>query len=526
MDTTSYGRDRLATKATVVVALVMMAETLIDGSGLGAVTGGFALTWLAMLVATRRALVRVVATRLAAIAAALFALVLVDDPSLLAWTMFWIALSMAALLPRRGLDDALVWACRLAWHALAGVISPLRDLARIAAIRDRRRSGPAGIHAVIRALVLPLGGGAIFLALFASANPLIDHAFAQIVLPDTWTVAWRTLLAAFVIVGAWASLRPIAAATRLTRDTDRPTLSALDPGVATLMLSLITFNAIFLIENVLDLVFLWNGAGLPASVTMADYAHRGAYSLIVTALLAALFVLVALRPDSASARSPAVRRLVALWIGQNLMLVASSALRTLDYVDAYGMTSLRLSALAWMGLVAIGLALIGWRLFAGRSTAWLINANALTAAIVLALASVIDLGATAAGWNARIALTQGKSGPPLDLCYMARLGRSGVVSLATLERHARTPGLRDRLAWLRWQAQSDMIEVQANWRSWTFRDARRLGAVEAIVGVGPPVLRAAPDGRGCDGSITPAPIMPAPVAPPPAPTPLTGGTQR
>ena len=526
MNMTLYRRDRLATKAMAVVTLVAIAEILVDGTSLGAVTGGFALAWLAMLVGIRRALPRVTSARFSAIIAALFGLALVDDPSLLAWTMFWVALSMAALLPRRRFDDALVWACRLAWHALSGVISPLRDLARIAAIRDRTRSGPGDIYAVIRALVLPVGGGAIFLALFASANPLIDNAFAQVVLPDSWTVVWRTLLAAFVIVGAWASLRPIAAATRLARDTDRPTLSALDPGVATLMLSLITFNAIFLIENVLDVVFLWSGAGLPAGVTMADYAHRGAYSLIVTALLAALFVLVALRPGSAGARSPAVRWLVALWIGQNLMLVASSALRTLDYVDAYGMTILRLSALAWMGLVATGLALIGWRLFAGRSTAWLINANALTAAIVLALASVIDLGATAAGWNARIALTHGKSGPPLDLCYMARLGPPAVVSLATLERHARAPELRDRLAWLRWQAQSDMIHAQANWRSWTFRDARRLGAVEALVGVGPPGFRVAHDGRGCDGSITPAPIMPTPVAPPPAPGPLTGGTQR
>lgn len=533
MDTTAYGRDRLATKATVVVALVAMSETLIDGSGLGAVTGGFALAWLAMLVATRRAMVKVVAARLAAIAAAVFALVLVDDPSLLAWAMFSIALSMAALLPRRGFDDALVWAVRLARHAFAGVITPVRDLARVAAIRDAKRAGAGagGVQAVIRVLVLPLGGGAIFLALFASANPLIDQAFAQIVLPDAWTVVWRILLAAIVIAGAWTSLRPSAAATRIARAADRPPLAALDPGVATVILSLVTFNAIFLIENILDLVFLWSGAGLPAGVTMADYAHRGAYSLIVTALLAALFVLIALRPDSTGARSPAVRRLVALWIGQTLLLVASSALRTLDYVDAYGMTILRLSALAWMGLVATGLALIGWRLFAGRSAAWLINANALAATIVLALASVIDLGATAAGWNARIALTHGKSGPPLDLCYMARLGPSALVSLATLERHARAPGLRDRLAWLRWQAQIDMIHAQANWRSWTVRDARRLGAVAAIVGVAKPVLRAAPDGRGCDGSITPAPIVPAPVAPapvapPPAPAPLTRGTQR
>ena len=309
--------------------------------------------------------------------------------------MFWIALSMAALLPRRAFRDALTWVGPLAWHALTGLASPLRDAARVAAVRHRRDLHAGGLRAVISTLVIPLGGGALFVALFASANPLIGNAFAQIRLPDVWTTAWRTLLAACVVATIWTSLRPGTAAARMALGAHRAPRAAFDPSVATLMLSLVTFNAIFAVENALDLAFLWSGAALPAGVTMADYAHRGAYSLIVTALLAALFVLVALRPDSAGARSPAIRWLVGLWIGQNLMLVASSALRTLDYIDAYGMTILRLSALAWMGLVATGLALIAWRLFAGRSAAWLINTNALTAAIVLALASVIDLGATA-----------------------------------------------------------------------------------------------------------------------------------
>ncbi|WP_163595012.1 DUF4153 domain-containing protein, partial [Klebsiella pneumoniae] len=89
-----------------------------------------------------------------------------------------------------------------------------------------------------------------------------------------------------------------------------------------------------------------------------------------------LFVLVALRPGSPSAADPTIRRLVVLWVAQNLLLVASSILRTLDYVAAYSLTSFRIAALAWMGLVAIGLALICWRMLAGRSAAWLINANA------------------------------------------------------------------------------------------------------------------------------------------------------
>ena len=386
-------------------------------------------------------------------------------------------------------------------------------------------------------------GGATFLGQFASANPLIGRAFSQIVLPDLWATTWRTLFGLCVLVAIWASLRPSPYTTGPSRSGDRSIGTVFEPGVATLILSLVTFNTIFAVENMLDIVFLWSGAGLPSGVTMADYAHRGAYSLIVTALLAAVFVLLALRPGSAAAASPLVRRLVTVWIVQNLLLVASSALRTLDYVDAYGMTVLRLSALAWMGLVATGLALIGWQLLAGKSAAWLINANGLAATAVLMMASIADLGATAAVWNVRTVLAKGKAGPPLDLCYMAQLGSSSLVSLAVLEQYARDPRLRERLTYLRWENQIETANAQADWHLWTPRDARRLTTVRAMVGGKAPRLRSAPDGRSCDGLIlpppmveepsaplpTPAPQMPAPPPhsrPTPSPKPLTPGAQQ
>src|SRR5581483_6319539 len=102
------------------------------------------------------------------------------------------------------------------------------------------------------------------------------------------------------------------------------------PGVNALSvtLSLILFNALFAVENGLDLAFLWSGAPLPHGVTLAAYAHRGAYPLIVTALLAAGFVLLTARPDSELAKRPLIRRLVVAWILQNVFLVLSSVLRT------------------------------------------------------------------------------------------------------------------------------------------------------------------------------------------------------
>ncbi len=523
---------RLLTKVSAALALIVIAEILI-GDENGAVVGAFAFAWLAALGLTRRAIWGNGSARVAMIAGAVLALVLVDDPSFVGWMMFWLSLSLAALLPRQGFDDALAWSRRLAWHAVSGIVAPFADAARVGIVGQRRGRSAGRMRSVGAVVALPLIGGAAFIALFASANPVIGRAFSLIVLPDMRSVTWRALFALCVLITIWTSLRPRAGMTRPSRYGRGTINGVFEPGVATLILSLVTFNVIFAVENALDIVFLWSGAGLPAGVSMADYAHRGAYSLIITAVLAGVFVLLALRPGSAGAASPFVRRLVTVWIVQNLLLVASSALRTLDYVDVYGMTVWRLSALAWMELVATGLALIGWRLLTRRTAAWLINANALAGVAVLATASVVDLAATAAAWNARTAIAEGEHSPSLDLCYMGQLGTSSLVSLALLERHVQNADLRDRLAYLRWTNRNALVEMQSDWRSWTPRNARRLATVDAMLGGKAPRLRPALDGRDCGGAIMvpmpPAPNPTPPPPPPPLPTPpkpLTTGAQR
>ncbi len=51
-------------------------------------------------------------------------------------------------------------------------------------------------------------------------------------------------------------------------------------------------------------------------MSYAEYAHRGAYPLVFTALLAGVFVLVSFRPGGAAQRSRWARGLVQLWIAQ------------------------------------------------------------------------------------------------------------------------------------------------------------------------------------------------------------------
>ena len=432
---------------------------------------------------------------------------------------------MAALLPRTArFDDAWRWAVRLAAHAVTGPWSPLGDLAR--PFRSRPHGGRLTLPRLVAMLALPLAMSALFTALFASANPLIGRALADIRLPSIGRVAFWM----FVLAIVWPSLRPHRFATRIAALIPEAEVTLPGASAASVLISLGLFNAVFAVENALDIAFLWSGAPLPAGVTLAEYAHRGAYPLIVTALLAGVFVLATLKPGSATAANPLIRRLVVLWVAQNLLLVASSILRTCDYVAVYMLTGWRIAALAWMGLVALGLVLICWRMLAGRSARWLINRNALAAVLVLATSTVVDLDATAAEWNVNHAKEVGGRGVALDLCQLNSMGAPALLPLIELEGRPLTTAFRDRVRSVRQQILDGnammrdwgpgLAHAQADWHSWTWRSARRLAEARRRLGRHPAMPASLLPGasRACDGSIELPPPAPPPVA---TPGPLT-----
>jgi hypothetical protein len=501
-------------KAFATVALIVLADRLFwVERGIGSTLGFFALVWTIATLALTPTAWRDRRSGIAAAGALLLAAPLLDAPGLLAVILFWSCLTMAVLLPRTpGFDHAGRWASRLILHSITSVIGPWHDLFRLRRLVGRTLPK----RRILPLLPLPLIGGAVFLALFASANPVIGDALNNIGAPrfDDATIG-RVLFWMVIATTIWATLRP--RRVRLPEAAPSTGAPLALPGVSTgsVLLALVTFNALFALQNGLDLAFLWSGASLPEGVSLADYAHRGAYPLIATALLAGLFVLVALRRGSDTAAVPAIRRLVVLWIAQNVFLVASSILRTIDYIEVYSLTGLRIAALIWMVLVALGLVLIVWRMLRGRSAAWLINANVAAGLAVLTGCTAVDLGSVAAAWNVRHAREIGGKGAALDLCYLHRLGPSALTSLVALElRSDLKPDFAQRLAWVRHEVLTETIQSQLD-AGWTWRNSRRLGEIRSMLAGRK--LRAAPSegpaGRDCDGALRP-PSEPEPASAP------------
>ena len=493
-------------KIVAVLGLVGLADLSVVSGGVGAMLGLFGLAWLGAVSGLRPAVLRDRRGSGALVLAGACCAVLVDHPTLVGWGLFWAAISTAAISPRTGaFADAGEWSRRLSIHACVSVKGPTDDLGRL----KRLQSRPELFRTLLLGAVLPVGGGMLFLLLFARANPIIGHALQGIELPDlSFALFWRAAFWLLVGMAVWATLRParrprpVASSAQL--QPARAWLFSVSTG--SVISALAVFNALFALENGLDLAFLWSGAPLPAGVTLADYAHRGAYPLIFTALLAGGFSLLLLRKGSPTAANPLVRWLVGVWVAQNVLLSASSLLRTADYVQAYSLTRFRIAALLWMGLVTLGLALIGWRLARNKSAAWLINANALALAIVLVFVSVSDLGAIAAWWNVRHARDLGGHGVDLDVCYFEWLGSSALLPLLDVEAQSRSPLLRARAAFVRRQDMEALGKAQADWHSWSWRGARRLQAAQDASERLEPTERDLPNVASCDGDLAAPPI--------------------
>jgi hypothetical protein len=325
------------------------------------------------------------------------------------------------------------------------------------------------------AWIIPLGAFAIFLGLFASANPLIEYGLKQLDLRIFFNVLDPRRMGFWVLVvcAIWPVIRrPILRKLTLQHElrvggaADFPDMDDLF-GVRAISRSLILFNGLFALQTVLDLAYLWGGANLPDGMSHAEYAHRGAYPLIVTALLAAGFVLIAMRPNGPAEQSRLIRPLVLLWTGQNILLVVSSIFRLDLYVGAFSLTYLRLAAFIWMMLVATGLVLMLIQIVLKKSNSWLLSANAISLALVLYGCCFLNAPWVVAYYNVEHCREVGGTGPNLDLQYLASLGPQ---SLPPLEPHLKEfLGIFPYSLAYRMSEDRNFFEYSGNWRAWGFR---------------------------------------------------------
>ncbi|MEM1028069.1 MAG: DUF4173 domain-containing protein [Planctomycetota bacterium] len=441
----------------LVLGLVVLADWLFYGQPIGWTASLFGLALLLALALRSSALLpggrgkpgRVVAGATLGLIAAL-----VIHPGVLPVTLGLLGLITLAAIDRGGWTSSVVlWGKR--WAVFLGKAAV--QLGRDTWLQNRWRrshhggqagfldSGRAGLGSV-RAWVIPVGLSVVFVGLFAVANPVVQRgvsrAWDAVNMRITGLSEWLSLgrMAMWIVtaVAVWGLLR-----VRL-RSTSSPSTPGVNPdgkavrqldrvtGTSLVVRCLILFNAVFAVQTLLDARYLYGGAALPDGMTYAEYAQRGAYPLVATALLAGLFVLLTFRPNGPAQRSAWCRRLVGLWVAQNIVLMASAAWRLNLYVEVYSLTRWRVAAAIWMLLVAVGFAWLIWRIVADRGNGWLLQRVTLSAALVLYGVCFVDVDRHIADYNVARCAEVGGGGQPIDLAYLDTLGPAALPATQRL----------------------------------------------------------------------------------------------
>ncbi|MEO7222299.1 MAG: DUF4173 domain-containing protein [Devosia sp.] len=368
-----------------------------------------------------------------------------------------------------------------------GVLAPVRligDGFRAIGEGGRRKVGGRFLRAAAVWLV-PLFFAAVFALLFSAANPVVEMGLRAIRLDKLLDLLdpARIFIWGFVAVSAWPFLVPKLLNWTPLPQMQGPALPRAEGllfGHDAIRNSLIVFNAMFALQTAMDLMFLWGGVRLPDGMSHAEYAHRGAYPLIVTAILAGAFVLAAMRRNGPGETSPLIRNLVYLWIAQNIWLVISSLLRLKLYVEEFHLSEMRVAAGIWMILVAIGLALIVARIALNRPNKWLVMCNLAALSLTFWIAAVIDIKSVIAFYNVRHAYEVTGHGVRLDYYYMSELGPAAIPALDEYLTTAKLPNsdmsilrqeLASRVIYANF-ATKDVHPFAEDWREWTWRSDR------------------------------------------------------
>lgn len=403
--------------------------------------------------------------------------------SVFGWLGGTALLFLAVALPRdASLLRVSVTACVL---ALASTIvalgtAPLRISARLLSsavptLRTGRHTLPFA-----RGIVLALPLLAVFGTLFVAADAVFAEGVARVFSLDLSAVrphVFRTVFGSWVGLAAlWTAMATVPPRDLAVQLPERYRLSRVEVGVV--LGSLVVLFGLFVFVQV---QYLFGGADLvraSVSLTYAQYARRGFFELVFAALLL-LPVLASIH--WARERNLSTLRLFLVLAGALgvllLAIVASAGQRLAVYLEAYGLTELRLYAVATLPWLMATLATFFVLVIRGRVEAFLSVAGAFAVTVLLGL-YVLNPDAFIANTN----LDRIAEGKPFDAVYVSQLSADAAPALAArldelseADRCLVTESLR------RYEVQVGGAPVaRPGWRAWNYGRSRAADAIDGL----------------------------------------------
>ncbi|WP_234018134.1 MULTISPECIES: DUF4173 domain-containing protein [unclassified Streptomyces] len=307
-------------------------------------------------------------------------------------------------------------------------------------VRDRMEGSRGRYGVVLRSAAVAVVLLIVFGALFASA----DAAFADLLGSLTPDVSvgdspWRIFLGVLGLVGALAAAYTAAAPVRWDRATIRPGKAR---GRLEWALPLVVLNLLFAVFLAIQLTVLLGGYDkvmAETDLSYSEYARQGFWQLLWATVLTLGVIALALRwaPRGGARDRTLVRGVLGILCLLTLVVVAS-ALRRMDlYVDAYGLTRLRISVAAvelWLGVVLVLIMAAG--VFGPRLLPRAVAASAAVGVLAFGLVSPDGL-------IAEQNVQRYRDDHSIDIEYLKGLSADAVPALDTLPEPLRSCALAD-----------------------------------------------------------------------------------
>lgn len=189
----------------------------------------------------------------------------------------------------------------------------------------------------------------VILALLASADVVFKNVLFQFswdFLPDR--PIWFAILFA---VGVFGSHGMLAYLSGKTMEEIKEKEKSWEPVVGITFLSILTI--VYLVFSVIQISYLFLGEfALPSGVTYAEYARTGFFQLLFVCLINLITILICI---SFFREQKALKIILTIFSACTYIMLASSAMRMILYIEVYQLTFLRLMVLWALVVIAISL---------------------------------------------------------------------------------------------------------------------------------------------------------------------------
>jgi len=151
--------------------------------------------------------------------------------------------------------------------------------------------------------------------------------------------------------------------------------------------------------NLLDIKHIWFGFEWNGSY-LKEMVHEGTYLLIAAILLSISIAIYYLNSNIVFfKRNKLFNLLIILWLTQNLIMIASVALRNSYYINYFALAYLRIFVFFFLAACIVGLCTIIIMILRKKSIGYLISVNSLSVFIIVIISCCFNWDAIIARYN-------------------------------------------------------------------------------------------------------------------------------